>query len=140
MRTGYLPLAHRPAAGTGPAKHRASEENDGLETLRAYVQGITCIGRELYDGQAACVSGQDLRTPLGNSLPSGIDPATAAGLAADLEAAIPRVVELASLLDRRARMTPLPLKVPFASYGRMHLSGATQNDLRGGLPGSGKRS
>jgi hypothetical protein len=117
MRTGYLPLAHRPAAGTGPAKHRAWKENDGLETLRDYVQGITCIGRELYDGEAACVTGQDLKTPLGNALPPGIDPATAAGLAADLKAAIPRVVELASLLDRRAQMTPLPMKVPFASHG-----------------------
>lgn len=117
MRTGYLPLSYRGAAGVGPARHRALPENDGLETLRDYVQAITCIGRELYDAETACVTGQDLTTPLGNALPAGIDPVTAARLAADLKAAIPRVVELASLLDRRARMTPLPLKVPLALNG-----------------------
>jgi hypothetical protein len=110
--TRYLPLAHPSSEGNAHAKHRACNENDGLETLRDYVHGVTCIGRQQYDDSG--VAGQDLQTPLGDALPGQIDPATAAGLAADLKAAIPRVVELASLLERRGRMTPLPMKVPLA--------------------------
>lgn len=110
--SGYLPMAHRPAAGDGQAKHRAAAQSDGVETLRDYVQGITCIGRRPCD-DAALVTGQDLSTPLGNTLPAQLDPATAAALAADLKAALPRLIELASLLERRAQMIPLPMKVPF---------------------------
>ena len=110
---GYLPPANRAAGGNGQARHRAFETVDALETLHDYVQGITCIGRDQYDVSTG-TAGQDLATPLGDVLPAEIDPATAASLAADLKAAIPRVMELASLLERRGRMTPLPMKVPLA--------------------------
>jgi hypothetical protein len=55
---------------------------------------------------------------LGNTLPDEIDPATAARLAAELRDAIPRVLELASLLEGRGRMTPIPTKLPI---GAAHL-------------------
>jgi hypothetical protein len=108
---GYVPVAERPAH-VPTARHRAAEETIGLETIRDYVQGLACIGRQRYDDDAGCVIGQDLQTPLGNTLPDEIDPATAARLATELRDAIPRVLELASLLEGRGRMTPVPMKLP----------------------------
>jgi hypothetical protein len=115
--TGYTPMPERPPH-VPSARHRAAEENIGLETIRDYVQGIVCIGRQCYDDNAGSVIGQDLQTPLGNTLPDEIDPATAARLAAELRDAIPRVLELASLLEGRGRMTPVPMKLPI---GAAHL-------------------
>ncbi|MEO3759537.1 hypothetical protein ABGB19_14770 [Mycobacterium sp. B14F4] len=115
---GYTPIAERPSDRVRSARHRAAEQDDGSGTIRDYVQGICCIGRRLCDDDADYPTGQDLQTPLGDSLPAQIDPITAARLASGLEDAIPRVMELASLLKRRGRMTPIPMvpmKTPIAS-------------------------
>jgi len=45
----------------------------------------------------------DFDTPLGDTLPASIDPETAAWLASDLRAALPRIRELLGLLSRRSR-------------------------------------
>ena len=45
----------------------------------------------------------DFDTPLGDTLPTSIDPETAANLAEQLYAALPRLHELAALLERRGR-------------------------------------
>ena len=45
----------------------------------------------------------DFDTPLGDTLPTSTDPETAANLAEQLYAALPRLHELAALLERRRR-------------------------------------
>ena len=45
----------------------------------------------------------DFDTPLGDTLPASIDPETAAGLASNLRAALPRIRELLGLLTRRGK-------------------------------------
>jgi hypothetical protein len=45
----------------------------------------------------------DFDTPLGDTLPASVDPETAAQLASDLRAALPRIRELLGLLTRRSR-------------------------------------
>jgi hypothetical protein len=45
----------------------------------------------------------DFDTPLGDTLPASIDPETAAGLASNLRAALPRLRELLGLLTRRGK-------------------------------------
>lgn len=113
-RGGYTPVSERPPEGLRFAEHRATDDSDGSEVIRDYVLGVTCIGQAVYDSTAG-TSEHDLHTPLGRALPVRVDPGTAADLAAALRAAVPRIVELASLLEARGRMIPLRMKVPFVS-------------------------
>lgn len=75
---------------------REAEER-AARTIRDYVDNVAAISR--YDSPEDTV---DSDTPLGETLPAGIDPELAAELAGQLRAVIPRVGELLSLLDRRA--------------------------------------
>jgi hypothetical protein len=115
----------------------AEAEDAAARTIRYYVRNVAEIAR--YDSAAADL---DFDTPLGDALPAALDAATAAGLAAELNATLPRLRELASLLERRARTTtqrptppveermtaattavPLPIKKPMVSIYDGHNSG-----------------
>ena len=76
-------------------KRLVAAEEDAARVVEAYVDGVAAIGR--YSDE-----GLDCETPLGGSLPATIDAELARSLAASLQAALPRVVELASLLVRRS--------------------------------------
>jgi hypothetical protein len=78
-------------------KHIAEAGENGPRAIRNYVNEVALIARYVSEDDDC-----DLGTPLGDALPEGIDPFTAAELADQLDAAIPRVRELASLLRRRA--------------------------------------
>jgi hypothetical protein len=79
-------------------KHVAEAEVNGMRVIKRYVEDVAAIARYSSDED-----GWDLSIPLGDELPAAIDPFTARDLAADLQAALPRVVELASLLNRRGQ-------------------------------------
>lgn len=79
-------------------KHVAEAEENGLRTIKRYVEDVAAIACYISEEDK-----WDLSTPLGDELPAAIDPFTARALAADLQAALPRVAELASLLIRRSR-------------------------------------
>jgi hypothetical protein len=82
-------------------KYIAEAKESGPRAIRDYVNEVASIARYVSEDDDG-VNGWDLDTPLGDALPEGIDPFTAAELADQLDAAIPRVLELASLLRRRA--------------------------------------
>jgi hypothetical protein len=88
-------------AATSEAGHqRLVDESDELavRTIQAYVANVADLAR--YE----CITGVvDFDTPLGEALPGGLYAASAARLAAELTATLPRLRELASLLQRRAR-------------------------------------
>jgi hypothetical protein len=90
-------------------KHIAEAEENGLRTIKSYVADVAAIAR--YSSEE---DKWDLSDPLGDELPAAIDPFTARDLAADLQAALPRVIELTALLIRRASTT-----VQSAPYGRI---------------------
>jgi len=88
-------------AATSEAGHqRLVDESDELavRTIQAYVANVAELAR--YDCNTGVV---DFDTPLGEALPGALNAATAVKLAAELTATLPRLQELASLLQRRAR-------------------------------------
>ena len=109
-RNGYETFAATRAAIEANVKtpkvreRRIAEASaEGRRVIEEYVEGIATIGRELYDDdERTCITGTDYDTPLGDNLPAGVDPATAASLAERLRRVLPRVHELAALLGRRA--------------------------------------
>ncbi|ULE32517.1 hypothetical protein [Mycobacterium sp. IDR2000157661] len=109
--TGYTPMVERKPGVVRVGRHRVAYQGDGSEIIHDYVQAISCIGRLIRDDTSGTWQ-HDLRTPLGYSLPAQLDPVAAANLASQLHAAIPRIAELAALLEGRGRMTPLHTKVP----------------------------
>jgi hypothetical protein len=82
------------------AKHMAEAEGNALRTIRGYVEAVAAVRRTVWKDEYS--SDEDFETPLGDVLPEAIDPTTAAELASALTSALPRVLELASLLTRRA--------------------------------------
>ncbi|OBG63125.1 hypothetical protein [Mycobacterium sp. E3339] len=72
----------------------AAEEN-AAQVIENYVGDVAAIGRSTDEGF-------DFETPLGGALPATIDADLAHELATRLQAALPRLVELASLLIRRS--------------------------------------
>ena len=106
---GYLPSAATRAnieANVKTPKVRdrriAEAAADGRHVIEDYIKTVATIGRELYgDEDRTGVIGTDLDTPLGDTLPPSIDPATAADLAEQLHRVLPRVHELVDLLERR---------------------------------------
>ena len=88
----------RHPAGTSDQRNPGGIRNQGLRRPR---------GRHREIPQ--CNGGYpDFDTPLGDTLPASIDPETAAGLASNLRAALPRIRELLGLLTRAARKTAKP--------------------------------
>jgi hypothetical protein len=75
----------------------AQAEQAAVLAIREYVQNVAAIAR--YDSPS---DEFDYTTPLKDSLPGNLDYGTAQELGAVLTAVIPRVLELASLLNRRA--------------------------------------
>lgn len=78
-------------------KRLAAAEQNAARMIKEYVNAVAAIGRYNSDDD-----GFDFETPLGDSLPATVDAELARSLAASLQAALPRVVELASLLIRRS--------------------------------------
>ncbi len=62
-----------------------------------------CMPTTLAPAQYTGTGTPDFDTPLGDTLPASIDPETAAGLASNLRAALPRIRELLGLLTRRGK-------------------------------------
>lgn len=77
-------------------KRLTAGEQNAARVIREYVNAVTAIGRYNDEG------GLDLGTPLGGALPATIDANLARELGTRLQAALPRIVELASLLIRRS--------------------------------------
>jgi len=84
-------------------EHRINE-TQAESAIKDYVDHVADIAK-FPDGTAGT---PDFDTPLGDTLPASIDPETAAGLASNLRAALPRIRELLGLLTRAARKTAKP--------------------------------
>ena len=79
-------------------EHRINE-TQAESALKDYVDHVADIAK-FPDGTGGT---PDFDTPLGDTLPASIDPETAAGLASNLRAALPRIRELLGLLTRRGK-------------------------------------
>lgn len=84
-------------------KKIAAEERTASLVIPDYVDKVATIGRYDYDYDNDNDYERECATPLGDELPASIDPITARVLADKLEAALPRVAELAALLRRRGQ-------------------------------------
>lgn len=84
------------------ARHRAGtsvNETRAESAIKDYVDHVADIAK-FPDATAGT---PDFDTPLGDTLPASIDPETAAGLASNLRAALPRIRELLGLLTKRGK-------------------------------------
>ena len=79
-------------------EHRINE-TQAESAIKDYVDHVADIAK-FPDGTGGA---PDFDTPLGDTLPASIDPETAAGLASNLRAALPRIRELLGLLTRRGK-------------------------------------
>ena len=79
-------------------EHRINE-TQAESAIKDYVDHVADIAK-FPDGTGGT---PDFDTPLGDTLPASIDPETAAGLASNLRAALPRLRELLGLLTRRGK-------------------------------------
>jgi len=79
-------------------EHRINETR-AESAIKDYVDHVADIAK-FPDATAGT---PDFDTPLGDTLPASIDPETAAGLASNLRAALPRIRELLGLLTRRGK-------------------------------------
>ena len=78
-------------------EHRINE-TQAESAIKDYVDHLADIAKSDATGGTP-----DFDTPLGDTLPASIDPQTAAGLASNLRAALPRIRELLGLLTRRGK-------------------------------------
>jgi hypothetical protein len=72
---------------------------ESTDAIRYYVNNVADIA--IFADESGGTL--DFVTPLGDTLPVSVDPETAAQLASDLRAALPRIRELLGMLTRRSR-------------------------------------
>jgi hypothetical protein len=72
---------------------------DSADIIKDYVDHVADIAIIADETGGA----RDFNTPLGDTLPASIDPKTAAGLASNLRAALPRIREMLGMLSRRSK-------------------------------------
>jgi hypothetical protein len=119
----YLPIANAPSVAEAEAmpvddegwseakrKRAARERQKAIDlaryakelpvhTLRDYVEAVAALQRRILNDDGEVVAKDE---PLGDVLPKVITPELAAELVGQLEATMPRLVELLTLLRRRA--------------------------------------
>jgi hypothetical protein len=75
-------------------------DRDARDALDIYVRQVACLRRRIWDDDGDNLIEAD--EPLGDALPTVITPELANDLANELDATMPRLVELLGLLRRRA--------------------------------------